>query len=271
MSFRRAEKAEEQAVLSYFEKDMKNCLYSYIDLKKYGMDNENLSIYINGSGEEEIQTLATKYYNGLTLYHNTEVPFHAKDALTLIHSLAPSMINGRTDLIKAIEPYLRSYKREDGFVTEWKREPSQGVREENAILRAGEEEFLEIAKLICSDEGLGGHYEPEELKAQLLERRREGFGRNYIIKEDERIVCHGATYAEIPEAAVISGIITREGYRGRGLAYGVVNELCRDLGNEGKKVFLFYYTEEAGRLYHKLGFEKGALWSKLVKLPCVVM
>ena len=34
-----------QALLEYFEQDLKNCLYSYIDLKKYGIKNPHLRIF----------------------------------------------------------------------------------------------------------------------------------------------------------------------------------------------------------------------------------
>ena len=45
-------KAKEQDVeklLTYFEQDLKNCLYSYIDLKKFGIDNPNLTVYFDES------------------------------------------------------------------------------------------------------------------------------------------------------------------------------------------------------------------------------
>lgn len=34
-------------VLDYYRQDRKNCLYSYIDLKKYGLGNPHLSVYID--------------------------------------------------------------------------------------------------------------------------------------------------------------------------------------------------------------------------------
>ena len=40
--YKLAESADVNRLLKYFEKDLKNCLYSYIDLKKFGIENPNL-------------------------------------------------------------------------------------------------------------------------------------------------------------------------------------------------------------------------------------
>lgn len=265
MSFRKAGKEDENDIIAYFETDLKNCLYSYIDLKKYGFENKNLEFYLNCDGA--VKTVATRYYNGITIFHNPQAAgsFCVEDAVAILQKLSPDMINGRTDIIAALEPaFHNQYYREDGFVTELIKSPDE-IKNTGSIVSAMEEDYTEIAELICSDEGLGGQYKVEDLKNQLLERKREAFGRNYIWKEDGKIICHAATYAELSNLAVVSGVITREGYRGRRLAYQVVSKLCSDLTKEGKREFLFYFTREAGRLYHKIGFEEGTSWSKLAR------
>ena len=42
-----ATKQDVDRLLQYLEQDLKNCLYSYIDLKKFGIENPNLTVYFD--------------------------------------------------------------------------------------------------------------------------------------------------------------------------------------------------------------------------------
>lgn len=258
-----AEKAQVDTILKFFEKDLTHCLYSYIDLKKYGIDNPNLKIYYyeeNGI----IRSAATSYYNGLQLY-SSDGTMPVKETIDLINNLKPSLIastQNNIDLIK--DTFTGSYSLESGYVC--------GITSINSICsnynieRASYNDLDEIARLICSDEGVGGHYTVSELRKQLKDRMEEDFGRNYIIRLDGKIVCHAATYAEVSNLSVISGVITHANYRGRGLALEAVSRLCADLLSEGKHPHLFFYTPEAFNLYSRIGFGSPSNWCKLSKI-----
>ena len=257
-------KAKEQDVeklLAYFEHDLKNCLYSYIDLKKFGIENPNLTVYFDES--EGICCTALKYYEGLQLF-DANGKMDAGKTAKLIKDLNSHIVSSTIDVIEKIYPLLKdTYEMEQGYVTEMLSMPECEISEE--VRPAELSEYDEIAKLICSDEGVGGHYEPEELKNQLLTRLGEGMGRNYILKRDGEIIHHAATYAELDNLAVISGVITREDWRGKGVGTLAVRKLCHDLLQEGKKPCLFYYTKQAEGFYKKIGFEEGTGWAKLVQ------
>ncbi len=266
------------ALLAYFEQDLKNCLYGYIDLKKYGIQNPHLHIYYS-TREGHITAVATEYYKGIQLFSYRE-ELDVEETLELVHRLKAPMINGKQKVIAILEPYLRGdFAMETGYVTWMKTAPGSDVGQTGAGETEGpgrtgerpfrqvecsrEEDFPEIARLICSDEGLGGHYMPEEFAQQMLDRKKGKFGRSYIIRRDGKIVSHASTYAEIDNLAIVSGVITRQEYRGLGLGYEVVSKLCQDLILEGKRPCLFYFKKEAVGLYAKAGFEEGTLWGKL--------
>ena len=256
-------KAKEQDVeklLAYFEQDLKNCLYSYIDLKKFGIENPNLTVYFDES--EGICCTALKYYEGLQLF-DANGKMDAGKTAKLIKDLNSHIVSSTIDVIEKIYPLLKdTYEMEQGYVTEMLSMPECEISEDVRPAEVGE--YDEIAKLICSDEGVGGHYEPEELKNQLITRLGEDMGRNYILKRDGEIIHHAATYAELDNLAVISGVITREDWRGKGVGTLAVRKLCHDLLQEGKKPCLFYYTKQAEEFYKKIGFEEGTGWAKLV-------
>lgn len=260
--YRKAEAQDVQRLLEYFSMDLKNCLYSYIDLKKYEIDNPNLTVYLDEDEEKRIKCSALKYYEGLQLFDGFG-RMDAKATAELVKKLGSHIVSSTVEVIEQLFPLLKdSYEMEQGYVTEMKHMPEEEISEE--VHQAKLTEYEEIAKLICTDVGVGGHYEPEELKEQLLTRYEEGFGRNYILKRDGEILHHAATYAELDDLAVISGVITRADWRGKGVGTLAVRKLCHDLLSEGKKPCLFYYTKQAEGFYKKIGFEDGTGWAKLV-------
>ena len=298
-------------VLDYYRQDRKNCLYSYIDLKKYGLGNPHLSVYIDrglvtdqgyadtlqaetmhdilkeadtsqaGAADSALTAGALRcvllqYYTGINVFsykNNLDVPA----TVAFLQEKQPSMINGPLETLEKLYPYFReTYDFEAGYVTELLEKPKDESMSETDESdaetqaefpgeKAGEAELPEIAALICTDEGVGGTYTPEGLAAQLLERQRDGFGRNYFIRQNGRIVCHAGTYAEVDDLAVVSGVITAEDSRGQNLADRVVSKLNKELLAEGKHPCLFYYTKSAARLYAKTGYAAGTGWAKLLR------
>lgn len=298
-------------VLDYYRQDRKNCLYSYIDLKKYGLGNPHLSVYIDrglvtdqgyadtlqaetmhdilkeadtsqaGAADSALTAGALRcvllqYYTGINVFsykNNLDVPA----TVAFLQEKQPSMINGPLETLEKLYPYFReTYDFEAGYVTELLEKPKDESMSETdesdaetqaefPVEKAGEAELPEIAAMICTDEGVGGTYTPEGLAAQLLERQRDGFGRNYFIRQNGRIVCHAGTYAEVDDLAVVSGVITAEDSRGQNLADRVVSKLNKELLAEGKHPCLFYYTKSAARLYAKTGYAAGTGWAKLIR------
>lgn len=256
-------KAKEQDVeklLTFFEQDLKNCLYSYIDLKKFGIENPNLTVYFDES--DGIRCSALKYYEGLQLF-DAEGKMDIEGTAELIKKLNSHIVSSTVDVIEKLYPLLEdTYEMEQGYVTEMLSMPECEISED--VRPAEISEYDEIAELVCSDKGVGGHYEPDELKQLLLTRLKEGMGRNYVLKYDGEIIHHAATYAELDNLAVISGVVTREDWRGKGIGTLAIRKLCHDLLKEGKKPCLFYYTKQAAMFYKKIGFEEGTGWAKLV-------
>ena len=96
----------------------------------------------------------------------------------------------------------------------------------------------------------------EDMRGRLSNPR----ARTYLIRQDSHIVSAASTTVECSTSAMIGGVMTHPGYRGRGLASACLSKLCHDLLDAGKVCCLTYYNPEAGRIYARLGFTVVSPW-----------
>ncbi|WP_405270600.1 GNAT family N-acetyltransferase [Methanobrevibacter sp.] len=258
--FKRVEKQDIQSIKEYIGKEYDKCLYLYLDFLKYGLDNENLKFWFDLE-DNEIKCVILKYYSGMHVFSkNKDCDFDKIKKLVLTEN--PSVICAEKYLIENLDDILKEkdYTAEYG----WVRVLSKHYDCENSAVELADEEedFIAISKLIKNDP-MGEFYELDELISQIKERDEDNFGRNYIIKDGDKIISNASTNAEIENIAVLSNVITDDAYRGKGLATKVCSKLCNDLIDEGKKVYLINYTEESTGLYDKLGFEVSCEIGKL--------
>ena len=249
-------------ILQYIGEDYGKCLYLYIDLIKYGLENENFHIWIQYD-EEKICCLISQYYNGIQIY-SKNYDLNANEIVEFILKKEPHIISGMDETIEKIKKFFPKYSEEVGVLGEL----SELIYPSNLnAYSASFDEMDEIARILSKDEVLGEPYGYELLYTQFCERKKDKFGRNFILRDSStnEIICHAATYAELPELAVISGVLTTPKYRGKGFSKGVLSAICNELQSEDKRVFSYFYIVPAEKMHYGVGFEKRGEWIKLVK------
>jgi N-acetylglutamate synthase-like GNAT family acetyltransferase len=249
-----------QKVIEYLKTDIHHCLYLYIDIKKYGIENENLDVWIDS--EIEIQVVIMKYYSGVQIFSSNE-NFSSEEVAFFLKDLAINTISGKRSLIHKLSSFFPDNDTHYGHIAEYKGKPQKVIN--GSVENAKANDLPEIAALVCSDPNMGANYQAEELAQQYTVRQQEKFGRNKIIKIDDRIVAHAATYAELSDLAIVSGVITDVTVRNKGLGSEVMKYLISELSEEGKRVFLFYYEPHLFNFYHHLGFDVCGETGKIVK------
>ena len=259
---RKCDNGDVEKVLEYIGTDYGKCLYMYIDIKKYGVDTDFFNVWICEDKEGQTDAIISKYHTGMNIF-SRENDFDKESISDFIIKKAPSMVVGMKDTIDLIKVFFSGYAEECGSVGKLK---TLNTIPDSGAYSAQDEEIKEIVDLISKDEELGGPYSYDDLLFQFTERRKENFGRNYILRyKDGSLIGHAATYAELSELAVISGVITALEFRGKGYSKGILAALCEVLIREGKDVFSYYYIEAAERMHNGVGFETIGKWSKLVK------
>ena len=249
-------------IFDYIGKDYGKCLYIYIDLKQYGIDDENFNVWIQYNIDSEISAIISEYYGGIQVYSKF-CNFDVKEIANFIIKRNPNVIFGMEAIIDKIHELLTDYDKEIGVVGEL---IELNYPPNPEVYSASIEELEDIVKIISQDENIGKAYGFESLYNQYVDRKINNFGRNYVLRDDSgEIICHAGTYAELPELAVIGGVITNIPYRGKGFSKGTLATLCSKLKSEKKDVFSYFYIPSASKMHYGVGFKKIGGWAKLFK------
>lgn len=258
---REAERQDQSRILNYLKSELQDCIYIYIDIMNYGVQGENMKVWLEEE-QGEILFVAMKYYDSFQLYGHRD-GWSIETLCRLLEENPVSMISARRDILKRLEEYCKGYRATYGavFVMDKYRE----LKDVPGILRATEADAEEIAKLICLDEEIGGHYTVEGLTAQLVERIRTGTGRSYIIRENGVLMAHTATYAEAEGVAVVGGTIIRPEARNNNYFMLISNYMLQQLAKENKTAYVFSFSEKMVGYHNKLHTKCGE-YGKLEKI-----
>lgn len=250
-------------ILEYIGKDYGHCLYIYIDLIKYGLANENFFAWIQTDDDGKITAILTEYFKGIQVY-SKDCDLDAKEVADFVLEKDPPVFLGSKEVIDQVWEYMPEHKQEVGTVGQLR---ELKVDADATAYAAALEELPEICELVAADEDIGAPYGYDSLLTQYTERMEDDFGRNFISRdpEDNEIICHAGTYAELPELAVIGGVITAPKFRGKGRSKPTLAAICKQLLAEDKDVFSFYYIPAATSMHTGVGFEKVCDWAKLYK------
>ncbi len=251
------------SVFEYIGQDYGKCLYIYIDLKKFGLDDENFNVWIQYNDNDETCAVISEYYGGIQVYSKSN-DLNPKEIADFINDKNAHVVFAMKPVIDKLHNFLPEYDQETGFVGEL---TDLKYPQDSNAYPIGIDELAEVVEIIAEDELIGKPYGYESLYAQYCERQRENFGRNFILRDSNNnaLICHAGTYAELPELAVVGGVLTTEDYRRKGYSKKVLSTLCHQLKSENKRIFSFYYILPAKKMHNRIGFEEIGEWSKLIK------
>ncbi len=237
-------------------------VYLYIDTKTYGYENKNDIMTWALVKDDVIKAVLFKYYNSLQYLRVEQL--EEEDYLEIcnhIREMSYEMISGDEESLSNINRILENaYKMTSGYVLlgdEYRGTTSGQTK------WADEEMCSEIAQLICSDEGIGGHYTKELLTEQLVDRQKNYNCKNRVLIDDGRIVAHMGTYADYDDVAVLGGLVTDPDYRGKGYGGAVLKDLALAVKSENKTPILYCFEEDTTGWYESQGWRKHIECAKL--------
>lgn len=240
-------------IKEYIGNEYYKCLYLYIDLLQYGIDNSDVKVWMQVDENNCIKAVFLKYHTALHIY-SKDHDFEVHSTLNLIKNISPSMICAERSIIEKLSFFMLpwGYQSEFGYIGKMVEFNNMAVNVD--INKATEKDIDAIAILLYEDEDIGASYTINDLKLQIKERLSDGFVRSYVIKDNGKVVAHLGTGAETDKICTINYLIVKPSYRNKGLASQLFLYVCNQLLLEGKEIYSVYYMENARYLHHRMGF-----------------
>ena len=262
IGMRKATAIDIPAILAYLKRYVKDCLYMYIDIGKYGLENPNMKVWFDAT-DNGINIVVMKYHTSISIYTDTE-NWDVEAVAQLIHSENVESITGTKAIMERLYP-LCADDYEITFGSVFRLSKTRDFDFEGMIELATEQDTLEIARLIIEDPGIGSYYEVQDLADQLAERMRTNMGRSFVIRENRKIVAHIASYAEYDGLATTGGLIVAPIYR-NGLYGGVLeSKLVHTLLQENFQVYTFVTERLRKKLLTAWGNECVGEYGKITR------
>lgn len=260
---KRAYEEDLERILVFLNENLDHCVYIYIDITKYGLDNPNIKLWYS-EYEGCINSVAMKYYDSFQLCSIDE-KLDEEGIYQLLRDNPVKSVSGSANIIRILEPYFAG-KCDCNYgivVKETKYKMLPGVER---VEEATVEECFEIAELLCTDYEFADTYEVDVLAKQLEDRIKTGAGRSFVIKEKGKIIAHVATFAEADKLVVQSGLIVAPEYRNS--LYGVVlHEYMKGVSIQaGKNVYAYRIKEDMKKYVKSPGTVVCGEYGKFTKI-----
>ncbi len=245
-----AQEKDIQDILHYLEPNVEDCIYMYIDIRKYGLRDAAIKIWFDAD-RQGVNLVVMKYHTSLSIYTRAKM-WDVDAAARIVRQERPESITAARAIVETLwnvlsEEYDVSYGNVFQY-TNFRTEQFDGV-----IERAGEEDAREIAELIVRDEDIGGYYDVADLAEQFVERMRTNMGRNYVIRDNGKIIAHIASYAECDGIATTGGLIVDPAYQTGVFGAVLENYLVKELMEEGFRVYTFVTSRMRNLLLTAMG------------------
>lgn len=255
-----------QQLKNVLKQDIHNCLYIYIDITHYGLDNPNMKVWTSRDAEGALDFVVMKYHDSFQVYA-MDPARDVKDVLELIVEFHPARISGQKEVIERLEAVLTDkYKSTYGVILCRKKEQIYAIPEEKRCTFAEIKDIPEVVDLLLTEKEFSEQYSKEELVEQLAERLCTSMGRSMVICEDGKMVGHMGTFAETDTFVVVSGAVVRKEFRRTGHFDILATEFYYQICREEKKDAYFFSTNRRQINAFKNWFEISALYGKLTKI-----
>lgn len=246
---------EKGKVIEYiYEQRLKN-FYLYMDLLSCGCEEDGLGLWVKEKNKD-ILFVIYQYNDCIHLYgHMSEMD---KEVVAKVFELKPGVISGPTEIINAIykECDVSKWDFEHNYVVTADKKMEYTIGNNMIIKKANDSEIAEIAKIMMKSDVYSRVSTYESLCHSMLNRNKQGFGRVFVLIDEDIIVASNATNAETKDMAVIGGLITDPEKRGKG--YGqIITAYTWNLIRDEGKVGLGHILEDnvnSIKLHTKMGY-----------------
>lgn len=291
---------DRERLMEYVGQEPEMNLFFVGDIENYGLESDTVSVYALPDGEDW-DCVLLQYFDMYIVY-SQRTHFQAGAAAEFLREREVKCLSGKTELVRQLQPYYPELKLQETYLCSCTKAGMQdamsgngpkvtvlpGENSEQAVsvgsrlMRKASpvsgdlpgcaveirpvkaEECSEIVELYLEiDEFPFAHDHPED----ALKTLQADFANGELtmgVFENGGLAAVARTSGTNTCSAMVVGVATRPDFRKKGYATAVVEALCRRSFAEGKQFLcLFYDNPKAGRIYHRIGFEKIGLYAML--------
>lgn len=238
------------AILAYLRRGVANCLYMYIDIAKYGLENPNMKVWLD-AGKNGIRLVVMRYHGSISVYTEAKT-WDIDGVVKLIEEEKVLTMS----MSKRIADQLYEHCREHYDITYgsvFRFTAYHDIVFDGTIETASSADAREIAELIALDQGIGSYYELNDLTDQIAERIESGMGRSFVVRDSGKIIAHVGSYAEYDGLATTNGLIVHPNCRFGMCGAALERHLLMELLADGFQVYTFVTSRLRTRLLTAMG------------------
>lgn len=250
---------DREEILRYVGREPEMNLFLIGDIENFGVESETVNIFVHEE-RDRWDFLILRFYQYFLLYSRYE-DYNAEEAFSFLRGQQPDCISGKTSLLERIAPAFPQWKLQSTYMSRCdKVESSFDQPGELVIRRLEKADAAEAIDLMSNVAEFHKTYQKSEREKHIrhMEEEMSQGGKSAVAGFlNGSMISIASTSAETSESAMIVGVATAEDFRGRGYASAVIQALCRDCFQRGKKYLcLFYDNPAAGRIYNRIGFQE---------------
>lgn len=250
-------------LLDYIGDQYHRAIYLYIDLKRYGCESPDVHVYCTENESGKLNGVFLQYYDCIHCF-SRDNDFVPEELDKLVSKVSPNTLFFSSDMFEhwksRMTDLFEIHHVEMFRVSHYDEKPPIPLE------AAGEADIDEIVDLLMTDEEYKKVYQRDSLIAQMKERLRQGFSRDYVLRENGRIVFHAGTVAEERPLAICGMAILEESLRGRGLGKRLFGSAYNLIVEDGLICYSNNINERARRLHLSLGYQIEAHLIKLTRI-----
>lgn len=250
---------DKENLMNFLMEEASLNLFIIGDILNTGFDQEYMELWGEFKNDEIIAVLL-RYYNNFIPYYKERSNVSIEQFKEIIASYKKKkLISGKYEIVMKFTDALNNYHGSRKFFCELTDKTKLLKGNDNFnIKKATVEDAGKLSDFIESIEEFNNTGEDRDMLENSI---RTGNGRFYFIENEEgKIICTAGTSAETKNAAMIVDVATSPEYRNKGLAVNCLSKLCIDTLKDCQSICLFYSNENAGKIYHGIGFETTGNW-----------
>ncbi len=249
--------ADRQAAAALLSQQPAMNLYLLGNLETLGFENSLCQFWGDFGETGELRAVLNRYMNGWALYGQSDADWAALTATLEQHPMTAERLQDNPGGVASILPWLTRYEAVKVSEEELMQLDAPAFRPQPAPAA------VRVRQAVAADlDALTELYRNAGTMRRSVAaiKRPLHDTRVFVAEEADSIIAVALTNAETANRAMIGGVYTPPGERGRGLSQAVCSALCQAILNDGKQPILYWETPAAGAIYRKLGFVSIGKW-----------